>query len=201
MGVCVTATKGPAFTSSGVLASIVHRQWRPAATGFCHAEHAIVSFVTAGSTAGILPMRHADRMRVTPTFVAGTTRPRAFGNPVESKGCIVIVEPDDLIRELLERWLGEAGYAIVLTARDNDTVMVVPHLVIADISSPGTSGPTIGALRAAYSAPILALSGRFRRGLGGSVDAAHRLHVGNVLPKPFTREELLAAVSEAIDGP
>lgn len=133
--------------------------------------------------------------------MAGTTRLHAFGELVESKGCIVIVEPDDLIRELLERWLGEAGYAIVLTAIDNDTVMVVPQLVIADISSPGTSGPTIGALRAAYSAPILALSGRFRRGLGGSVDAAHRLHVGNVLPKPFTREELLAAVSEAIDGP
>jgi DNA-binding response OmpR family regulator len=119
---------------------------------------------------------------------------------VQLKGCIVIVEPDDLIRELLERWLGEAGYAVVLTATDQEMGMVTPQLVIADISSPGTSEPTIGALRAAYSAPILALSARFRRGLGGSVDAAHRLHVGKVLPKPFTREELLAAVSEAI-GP
>lgn len=128
-------------------------------------------------------------------------RPHVFGNLVEAKGCIVIVEPDDLIRELMERWLGEAGYAVVLPPRDNDIVMVSPQLVIADISSPGTSGPTVGALRAAYSAPILALSARFRRGLGGSVDAAHRLHVGKVLPKPFTREELLAAVREAIEEP
>jgi DNA-binding response OmpR family regulator len=117
---------------------------------------------------------------------------------VSSKGNIVIAEPDDLIRELLERWLGEAGYGIVLSAKDHGENMVKPLLVIADISDPSCAETTIGPLEAAYSAPILALSARFRRGLGGSSEAAHRLHVGKVLPKPFTREELLAAVSDAI---
>jgi DNA-binding response OmpR family regulator len=113
---------------------------------------------------------------------------------------IVIVEPDDLIRELLERWLAEAGYGVVLCAKDHDKPVVTPQLVIADISNPGSADATIGALRAAYSAPILVLSARFRRGLGGSSEAAQRLQVGKVLPKPFTREELLAAVSEAVDA-
>ena len=117
------------------------------------------------------------------------------------QGCIVIVEPDDLIRELLDRWLGEAGYSVIVSAKDHSSAVVKPQLVIADISSPGSSGTTIEALRAAYSAPILALSARFRRGLGGSSEAARRLHVGKVLPKPFTREELLAAVREAVDEP
>jgi DNA-binding response OmpR family regulator len=117
---------------------------------------------------------------------------------VGAKGYIVIVEPDDLIRELLERWLGEAGYGVVLCAKDHGQDMVKPQLVIADISNPSSAGTTIGTLEAAYSAPILALSARFRRGLGGSSEAAHRLHVGKVLPKPFTREELLAAVGDAI---
>ena len=117
---------------------------------------------------------------------------------MSSKGYIVIVEPDDLIRELLERWLGEAGYGIILCAKDHGENMVKPKLVIADISDPSCAEITIGPLEAAYSAPILALSARFRRGLGGSIEAAHRLHVGKVLPKPFTREELLAAVSDAI---
>ena len=117
------------------------------------------------------------------------------------QGCIVIVEPDDLIRELLDRWLGEAGYSVIVSAKDHSDAVVKPQLVIADISSPGSAGTTIEALRAAYSAPILALSARFRRGLGGSSEAAHRLHVGKVLPKPFTREELLAAVREAVDEP
>ena len=115
---------------------------------------------------------------------------------MSSKGYIVIVEPDDLIRELLERWLGEAGYGVILSAKNHSPAMVKPQL---DISSSDSAGTTIGALRVAYSAPILALSARFRRGLGGSVETAHRLDVCKVLPKPFTREELLAAASEAID--
>ena len=117
---------------------------------------------------------------------------------MSSKGYIVIAEPDDLIRELLGRWLGEAGYGVILSAKDHGGNMVKPLLVIADISDPSCAETTIGPLEAAYSAPILALSARFRRGLGGSSEAAHRLHVGKVLPKPFTREELLAAVSDAI---
>ena len=69
---------------------------------------------------------------------------------------------------------------------------VLPQLVIADISDPASAGATIETLQTAYAAPILALSARFRRGLGGSSEAPQRLHVGKVLPKPFTREELLA---------
>jgi DNA-binding response OmpR family regulator len=118
---------------------------------------------------------------------------------VSLKGYVVIVEPDDLIRELLERWLGEAGYGVILAAKDHSTSTVKAQLVVADISSSDSAGATIGALRVAYSAPILALSARFRRGLGGSVETAHRLDVCDVLPKPFTREELLAAVHEAIN--
>ena len=117
------------------------------------------------------------------------------------QSCIVIVEPDDLIRELLERWLGDAGYVVILSPRNHNQHKVMPQLVIADISSPDSAGTTIEALQAAYSAPILALSARFRRGLGGSSEAARRLHVGKVLPKPFTREELLSAVREALKGP
>ena len=112
-----------------------------------------------------------------------------------AQGCIVIVEPDDLIRELLERWLGDAGYRVL--SKDHGSPMVEPQLVIADISDPGSAGATIAALRTAYPAPILALSARFR---AASADRARRgcLHVGKVLPKPFTREELLAAVREAL---
>ncbi len=120
---------------------------------------------------------------------------------VNSKACIVIVESDDLIRELLERWLSEAGYGVTLSPKDHNPGIVTPQLVIADISSPDSAETTIKELAAAYSAPILALSARFRQGLGGSEAAAHRLHVCKVLPKPFTREELLYAVGESIEHP
>ena len=111
---------------------------------------------------------------------------------------IVIVEPDALIRDLIERWLGEAGYEVILASRNHAPPMGIPQLVIADISDPVSAGDTIDSLQACYAAPILALSARFRRGLGSSREPAARLRVGKVLPKPFTREELLCAVSEAL---
>ena len=115
------------------------------------------------------------------------------------KGWIVVVEPDDLIQQLLERWLREAGYGVLFRAKVHEAITVVPSLVIADVSDPASAGRTIEVLQAAYRVPILALSGRFRRGLGGSIETAQRLDVSHVLPKPFTREELLAAVTTAVE--
>ena len=119
---------------------------------------------------------------------------------MRSQGNIVVFEPDELLRGLLERWLGEAGYG-VLSTEDRDRARVLPRLVIVDISDPASAGATIETLQTAYAAPILALSGRFRRGLGSSREPAQRLRVGKVLPKPFTREELLSAVREAVKQP
>jgi DNA-binding response OmpR family regulator len=113
---------------------------------------------------------------------------------VPKKGLIVIHEADDLIRELLERWLVEAGYAVRATAGE------APCLVIADVPSPNGAQPMIQSLKAAYAAPILVLSARFRRGLAGSEEAARRLDVKKVLPKPFTRKELLSAVEASMNG-
>jgi DNA-binding response OmpR family regulator len=127
--------------------------------------------------------------------IRGSAMRRGF--LVQSKGYIFIVEPDELLRGLLERWLSEAGYAVAST-KDRAAAGVLPQLVIADISDPASAGTTIEALQAEYAAPILALSARFRRGLGGSSEPAKRLRVGKVLPKPFTREELLRAVRDTV---
>ena len=71
-------------------------------------------------------------------------------------------------------------------------------LVIADVPDPRSAEALIRSLRE-YAAPILALSARFRCGLAESAEAARRLGVKRVLPKPFTRKELLAAVREGVE--
>ena len=113
---------------------------------------------------------------------------------MNTKAYVVVLENDPLIRPLLERWLGEAGFAVASAAVSAPK----PVLVIADVPDPHSAEALIGALRE-YAAPILVLSARFRRGLAGSAEAARRLGVKKVLPKPFTRKELLAAVRESVE--
>jgi len=121
---------------------------------------------------------------------------------VNRKGFIVIHEEDDLIRELLERWLVEGGYAVVVASREELPLPAAerPRLVIADFPSPRGAHARIQSLQAVYAAPILVLSARFRRGLAGSAETARRLGVKKVLPKPFTRKELLSAVDESLES-
>lgn len=106
---------------------------------------------------------------------------------------ILILETDDLIRQLLERWLDEAGYGVLGPTRPG-----TPDLVIANLSSPRRALPLIRALKDAHTVPLLAISARFRRGLGGSGPVARQLGVRRVLAKPFTAAELLAAVAATI---
>ena len=113
---------------------------------------------------------------------------------MNSKPYVVVFEEDPLIRPLVERWLTEAGYQIATPEQATSAM-----LVIADTPDPSAAEARIRSLQE-YAAPILILSARFRRGLAGSAEAARRLGVEKVLPKPFTRSEFLSAVREALDG-
>jgi CheY-like chemotaxis protein len=57
------------------------------------------------------------------------------------------------------------------------------------------------AVKAAHrDTPLIAISGQFLPGLAGSCTAAEALGVRQVIAKPFSRRELLAAVHDVI-GP
>jgi DNA-binding response OmpR family regulator len=125
---------------------------------------------------------------------------------VPQKEHILVVEPDDLILGLLERWLGEAGYAVIEEASPTLPQAVgrgEPQLVIIDVPDPLIAEKTIKSVREVHASPILLLSARFVRGTGSgsSSSVARQLGVRNVLPKPFTRDELLLAVGESIGDP
>ena len=122
---------------------------------------------------------------------------------MQQNGRILVVEHDDLIFRLLERWLGEAGYTVVSGTSQNPTALGEkgePELIIIDVPTPRSAERTVKAVKEVHASPILLLSARFRRSTGSSISVAQQLGVRNVLPKPFTRDELLSAVSESIDG-
>ena len=75
-------------------------------------------------------------------------------------------------------------------------------LVIVDVYMPRHEGvKRLRAVKAAHpETPLIAISGQFRPGLVGSCTAAEALGVRQVIAKPFSRRDLLAAVHSAI-GP
>jgi DNA-binding response OmpR family regulator len=123
---------------------------------------------------------------------------------VQQKERILVVERDDLILGLLEQWLGEAGYDVVVGAAQSlppPDAGAKPRLVIVDVPRPRSAEKMIKSVKDAYGGPILLLSARLTRSAGSSSDVARRLGVRKVLPKPFTRSELLAAVTDSISLP
>ena len=109
---------------------------------------------------------------------------------------ILIVDDDPGLRDLLQRYLSEQGFA-VLTAEDGgamDGVMAenVVDLIILDLMLPGEDGLAIARrLRAKGSIPIIMLSAK-----GEEIDRIIGLEVGadDYLPKPFNPRELLARI-------
>jgi DNA-binding NtrC family response regulator len=127
--------------------------------------------------------------------------PRHVGKTAMSR--IVIIEDDDLMRGLLEEWLTEAGYSVSSgTLRDAPAKGKV-DLVIVDIFRPRQAGDkVVCAVQAAYpDTPLIAMSGQFRLGLGGASAAAHAFGVRQVISKPFSRDDFLAAVGSVIGRP
>ena len=115
---------------------------------------------------------------------------------------VVIIEEDKLMRELLVEWLSAEGYSVHGAAPGDAQLPNNADLVIVDVYMPRREGASrLRTVKAAYpETPLIAISGHFRSGLGGSSTAAEALGVRQVIAKPFTRRDLLAAVHGVI-GP
>ena len=115
---------------------------------------------------------------------------------------IVIIEEDELMRALLVEWLSAEGYSVRATAHGDAAPRDKADLVIVDVYMPRREGTRkLRAVKAAHpETPLIAVSGQFRPGLAGSCTAAKELGVRQVIAKPFSRRELLAAVRDVV-GP
>jgi CheY-like chemotaxis protein len=124
------------------------------------------------------------------------------GAPDPTTSAIVIIEEDKLMRELLVEWLSAEGYSVRAVAPGAAQVPDKADLAIVDVYMPRHEGAKrLRAVKAAHpETPLVAISGQFRLGLVGSCTAADALGVRQVIAKPFSRRDLLAAVHSVI-GP
>lgn len=132
-----------------------------------------------------------------------TDGPASSSAPTPAPKCVLVVEDDDAVREVLDQLLRTGGWEPILADsaaegeqlfhRHRDRV----GLVLTDIVMPGRNGYWLAArIRAACpNVPIVAVSG-YREVAEHAVDYFLRF-----LPKPFRPADLLAAVRECHRDP
>src|SRR5579859_4579123 len=115
---------------------------------------------------------------------------------------ILVIDDDPDTRELLRSTLSSAGHEVAMAAEGSAGVQKYrtrkADLVITDLYMPGQEGlETIKQLRLEFpEVRIVAMSGKPTGGTMLSV--AQRLGAAAVLPKPFSSEELLKVVEQAL---
>ena len=142
-----------------------------------------VHAVTREDTAGAVPTR---KPRVSETWGTGT---------------ILLVEDEDMVRNVAERALARQGYTVI-TASDGEQGLArlaeahVIDLLISDVVMPGMDGPTmVRAARESYpDLPVLFMSGYAEEQLRNSIDIANVAF----LPKPFSVAQLAEAARDVL---
>lgn len=118
---------------------------------------------------------------------------------------ILLIDDDDLLRGVLAKALVHAGHVVIQASDGQQGVELARattvDLVITDLIMPVQEGvETIVTLRRERPAlPIIAISG----GVTHSklyLDIAAKIGARRILAKPFTPQELLAAIDEVFGG-
>jgi len=119
---------------------------------------------------------------------------------------VLLVEDEDAVRSVATRILRAAGYTVLAASRATEALEVLArqagtvHLLITDVVLPGMSGPEL-ALKVSETHPQLRVL--FTSGYADDAILRHGLlhQQAHFVGKPYTVEELTAAVRSVLDGP
>lgn len=112
---------------------------------------------------------------------------------------IVVIEEDAGMHMLIREWLEAAGYGVGPVALDGGAGVDLAIIDIPHLRRRGAQ--TVREAKAIYPrAAVIGMSTQLGRSLPGDSAMAVELSVGRLIAKPLARDELLAAVVDAI-GP
>lgn len=119
---------------------------------------------------------------------------------------ILLVDDDESFRKMLRITLGKMGHQVVEAPNGKEALKLFqdspPDLVMTDLIMPEKEGlETIRELRRSNPmVKIIAMSGGGRVNPGDFLKVAKILGANTVLAKPFTNEELTAALRDVSGG-
>lgn len=130
-------------------------------------------------------------------------QPDSFQASFRGEETLLLVEDDDMVRNLAKEYLEEEGYT-VLAAQDADEAirifrqMTTIHLLVTDVVMPGMSGPELAQQLVAQRKDMKVL---YTSGYPGHPLVRNNTPKEEIsyLPKPFTPEQLLLKVRKVLD--
>lgn len=127
-------------------------------------------------------------------------------NDERGRQTVLVVDDDELIRDLLFQVLSDNGYHVELANSGEEALSLLSQrqveLCLSDIIMPDCDGlELIPQVRRKFpNIPIIAISGGGRIGPESYLTTAQRLGASKALRKPFDGAILLAAISDLL-GP
>ena len=118
---------------------------------------------------------------------------------------ILLVEDDHAFADMLEKTLAHAGYSVVRAGNGVEALSFYeaqrPSLVLTDLIMPDMEGIelVVKLRRRDPDAKIVAMSGGGLNSTAAYLSAARLLGATHTLSKPFSDEELFAAIRDALD--
>lgn len=117
---------------------------------------------------------------------------------------ILVVEDEPALRRIARRILDRAGYRVLEAETGLDAIEILEgseesvELIVSDVVMPGLGGVELleRCRSSGIEIPFLFMSGYAEVELGGGTGSGEP----SFLPKPWTADELLAAVEKALDG-
>ena len=113
---------------------------------------------------------------------------------------ILVVEDEDVLRELLEIVLSEEGYEVRSATRAADALAMAeaeqPSLIVFDVTLPDLNGTTFAERYREHqdgAVPLIAVSG-----IANLAEEAERIGADGYLTKPFELDALLALVRRTL---
>ena len=119
---------------------------------------------------------------------------------------ILVIDDDEYLRDSLRRTLKKGNYTVLEAAEGGKGLAVLAtqavDLILLDIFMPGREGlETITELRRSYpTIKVIAMSGGGSKGDLDVLKTAKVFGAQRTLAKPFTREELIEAVEQVVNG-